>query len=88
MEEGEAVVSRISTIDCEHVILAISDYIEGEVDRALHDRIKAHLAECNHCMAIHDGTRNVLTLVADGNVLEVPAGFGTRLYSRLTSLLK
>ena len=88
MEEGETVVSKISTFDCEHVILAISDYIEGEVDLALHDRIKAHLAECNHCLAIHDGTRNVLTLVADGSVLEVPAGFGKRLYSRLHSVLK
>jgi len=88
VEEGETVVSRIATIDCEHVILAISDYIEGAVDLCLHDRIKAHLAECNHCLAIHDGTRNVLTLVADGSVLEVPSGFGKRLYSRLHSVLK
>ena len=89
MEEGEAVVRRrISSIDCEHVILAISDYIDGEVDSGLHERIQAHLSDCAHCLAIHDGTRNVLRLVADGEVLDVPSDFSARLFSRLESILK
>jgi len=81
-------VNRVTTIDCRHVIQAISDYIDSEVDPALRERMEAHFLECQHCHAILDGTRNVITLVGDDTTFEIPADFGTRLFSRLQGVLK
>lgn len=71
------------TIDCGHVFREISNYIEGEVDPGLRARMEAHFKECAHCTAILDGTRNILRLVGDGEVFELPAGFSERLYRKL-----
>jgi anti-sigma factor RsiW len=72
-------------IDCEHVILQISSYIEGEVDADLRARIEAHVRGCKHCTAILDGTTNTLRLLADGKAFELPAGFSERLRLRLAA---
>jgi anti-sigma factor RsiW len=77
------VVNQELAIDCRHVFREISNYIEGEVDPGLRARMEAHFKECAHCTAILDGTRNVLRLVGDGEVFELPAGFSERLYRKL-----
>ena len=83
MEEGEAIVNQITTIACRHVWREVSNFIEGEVDPELRMRMEAHFKECHHCLAILDGTRNVVRLVGDGTAFELPAGFSSRLYSKL-----
>jgi anti-sigma factor RsiW len=70
-------------IDCKHVWEHISDYIDGEVDAALRAEIDRHLETCEICSAVMDSTRNVVVLVADGRVFELPAGFSERLHGRL-----
>jgi anti-sigma factor RsiW len=80
--------NSILEIDCEHVILQISNYIEGEVDADLRARIEAHVRGCKHCAAILDGTNNTLRLLADGKALDLPAGFSERLRSRLAAHIK
>lgn len=70
-------------ISCVHVWREISNYIEGDLDPALRERISAHLKACAHCSAILDGTRNVVGLVADGKTFELPRGFSDRLKQRL-----
>jgi len=47
----------------------------------------AHFRVCKHCSAVLDGTRNVVKLIADGAEFEIPAGFGSRLYSKLNASL-
>ena len=76
---------HIIEIDCEHVILQISNYIEGEISPELRARMEAHIQGCKHCAAILDGTSNTLRLLADGKVLELPAGFSDRLRQRLAA---
>ncbi len=71
------------SISCEHVIREISNYIDAEVSPDLRKRMESHLADCAHCTAILDGARNVIALVADGRVLELPAGFAERLFKGL-----
>ena len=83
MEEGEAMVNQVTTIACRHVWREVSNFIEGEVDAELRARMEAHFKECHHCLAILDGTRNVIRLVGDGATFDLPAGFSGRLYSRL-----
>jgi anti-sigma factor RsiW len=70
-------------IDCKHVWQFISPYIEGEIDAELRARIDRHLETCEICSAVLDSTRNVIVLVADERVFELPAGFSERLHARL-----
>lgn len=73
----------IIEISCVEVWREISNYVEGDIDPELRARIKAHFKTCRHCTAIHDGTRNVVRLVGDGEAFDVPVGFRQRLYSKL-----
>ncbi len=70
-------------IDCQHVWEHISAYIDAEVDAELRAVIDKHLETCEICSAVLDSTRNVVVLVADGRVFEVPAGYSERLHARL-----
>lgn len=75
-------------IDCQHVWEHISAYIDGEVDQALRAQIDRHLETCEICSAVLDSTRNVVVLVADGRVFELPVGFSDRLHARLEKELQ
>ncbi|HKF49583.1 MAG TPA: anti-sigma factor [Terracidiphilus sp.] len=70
-------------IDCQHVWQFISPYIDGEVEAELRIQIEKHLETCEVCSAVLDSTRNVVVLVGDGRVFEVPVGFSERLHARL-----
>jgi len=70
-------------IDCKHVWQHISAYIDGDVDAALRAEIDLHLETCEICSAVLDSTRNVVILVADERVFELPAGFSRRLHERI-----
>ena len=75
-------------IDCKHVWQYISAYIEGDVDAALRAEIDRHLETCEICSAVLDSTRNVVVLMADDRVFELPAGFADRLHARLDQELE
>jgi predicted anti-sigma-YlaC factor YlaD len=70
-------------IDCKHVWQYISAYIDGDVEAVLRADIEKHLDTCEICSAVLDSTRNVVVLVADDRVFELPAGFSVRLHARL-----
>ncbi len=70
-------------IDCKHVWQHISAYIDGDVDAVLRAEIDRHLETCEICSAVLDSTRNVVVLMADDRVFELPAGFSDRLHARL-----
>jgi anti-sigma factor RsiW len=70
-------------IDCRHVWDHISAYIDGDVDAELRAEIDRHLEHCEICSAVLDSTRNLVVLVADERVFEIPLGFSERLHRRL-----
>ena len=70
-------------ISCPEVWREISNYIDDEVDPELRARMEAHFRVCAHCTAVLDGTKNVVKLVADGVVYELPVGFSERLYNKI-----
>jgi anti-sigma factor (TIGR02949 family) len=70
-------------IDCKHVWSQVSEYIDGRVMQEEREAIERHLANCRHCSAVMDSTRNILVLVGDARTFEVPVGFGERLHKRL-----
>jgi anti-sigma factor (TIGR02949 family) len=74
-------------IDCKHVWEHISSYIDGEIEPELRQEINRHLAHCSICSATLDSTRNIVVLVADERVYEIPAGFSKRLHERLNEVI-
>ena len=75
--------SNIVEIDCYQVRRELSDYLEGDVSPELRLRIEEHLQTCDHCRAVYDGLRNIVRLLGDEEVIELPEGFSQRLYNRL-----
>jgi anti-sigma factor RsiW len=75
-------------IDCKHVWEHISAYIDDEVEATLRAEIDRHLETCEICSAVLDSTRNVVVLMADDRVFELPAGFSERLHARLEKELE
>ena len=75
-------------IDCKHVWEHISAYIENDVAPLLRADIDRHLETCEICSAVLDSTRNVVILMADDRVFELPAGYSERLHARIDSELE
>lgn len=74
-------------IDCKHVWQHISAYIDRDVNAELRAEIDRHLEHCEICSAVLDSTRNVVVLMADERVFEIPAGYSERLHRRLDAVL-
>lgn len=70
-------------VNCEHVWQEISNYLEGDVSAQLRSALEEHLRGCKHCVAVLEGTRNVIELYSDERALEIPLGFSQRLHRRL-----
>lgn len=73
-------------ISCIEVWREISNYIDNQIDANLRVRMEEHFKHCKHCSAILDGTKNVVKLVADGEVFDVPKDFSKRLYNKIEKL--
>jgi len=73
-------------IDCKHVWQHISAYIDGDVDAQLRAEIDRHLEHCEICSAVMDSTRNVVVLIADNRIFEIPSGYSERLHRRLEAV--
>lgn len=73
---------------CQQLWREVSDYVDGKISPAARDEVERHLAYCKYCSAVVDGVRNVVVLVADGRVFELPIGFTQRLKNRLQKELE
>jgi hypothetical protein len=73
----------VAEIKCEEVLREISNYVDGEIDAELRARMEAHFKECARCLAVLDGTRNVVLLIGDDRAFDVPPGLSKRLYRKL-----
>lgn len=73
-------------ISCVEVWREISNYLEDEISPEMRGRMESHFKNCAHCTAVLDGTRNVVGLVGDGKVYQMPEGFNKRLYKKIQEL--
>jgi len=69
-------------ISCVEVWREISNYLDNEISTELRERMEAHFKACAHCTAVLDGTRNVVELVGDGKIFQMPEGLSKRLYKK------
>jgi anti-sigma factor RsiW len=74
-------------LNCRHVWDHISDYIDGTLDPSVLSDVERHLATCEICSAVLDSTRNVIVLIADDRVFELPVDYSKRLHARLDAVL-
>jgi hypothetical protein len=77
---------EIISISCHEVQRELANYMEDDISAALRRRIERHFLECKGCQARYNSLRNIIRLVADGEVIELPEGFSRRLYARLFAL--
>jgi len=70
-------------VHCEQVWHEVSNYVEGDVDATLRVAMDEHFATCPRCASVLAGVRNVVGLYGDERMLEVPAGFSSRLEKKL-----
>jgi Putative zinc-finger len=76
----------IIEISCVEVWREISNYLDDDISPELRERMEAHFKVCAHCSAVLDGTHNVVQVVGDGRVFEMPEGFSKRLYKKIQKL--
>ena len=74
-------------LNCRHVWGHISDYIEDTLDPTVRADVERHLATCEISSAVLDSTRNVIILMADDRVFELPVDYSKRLHARLDIVL-
>ena len=73
-------------ISCVEVWREISNYLDEDISVDLRERMEKHFGACAHCTAVLDGTRNVVGLVGDGTLVQMPQGFNKRLYDKIREL--
>ena len=73
-------------ISCVEVWREISNYLDEDISVGLRERMEKHFGACAHCTAVLDGTRNVVGLVGDGTLFQMPEGFNERLYDKIREL--
>ena len=73
-------------ISCVEVWREISNYLGEDISVDLRERMEKHFGACAHCTAVLDGTRNVVGLVGDGTLFQMPQGFNKRLYDKIREL--
>jgi hypothetical protein len=73
-------------ISCVEVWREISNYLDEEISAELRERMETHFSTCAHCTAVLDGTRNIVGLVGDGMLFQMPEGFNKRLYEKIRNL--
>jgi len=72
-------------IDCGTVLTELSNYLDGDLTPQLRRQIQKHVESCRHCTALYDGIRNVVELMGDERIIDLPSGFSQRLHRRLLS---
>lgn len=70
-------------LKCQDVWREISNYLEDDLSPAKRRLLEAHFAQCRHCAALVDSTRNIIILIGDERAFELPQGFSARLRQRL-----
>ena len=77
----------IVEMTCMEVRALSVDYLEGDLGLDVYIRIDTHLEKCGHCLAVYDGMRNVVELLASDKLFKVPDGLEESIYNRVIGSL-
>ena len=70
---------------CEHAQEFLSEYVTGEMDRALAVSLENHLTVCAPCTETEEGLRRLWHTLDDMPVIEPPASFHTAVMDRIAA---
>jgi len=70
-------------MQCDELLKALNQFVDGEVDPALCRDFEEHLAGCNPCQVVVDNIRQTITLYRNGEVYPLPEEFHRRLRHEL-----
>jgi len=72
-------------ISCREVRRELANYMEDDISEELRTRIERHFVRCDGCSALYDGLRQVIYLVNESDLIELPPGLSQRLFQRLNA---
>lgn len=55
----------VEEISCKSLWASLSDYIDGELNEELCQKIEQHMAGCEHCRIVFDTTNQTIRLYRD-----------------------
>ena len=70
-------------MNCEEILAALNDYVDGLQDTAICSALEKHLADCNPCRLVVDNIRQTITLYKSGRPVELPDELHERLHCML-----
>ena len=70
-------------ISCREVRQELANYMEDDITEALRLRIERHFLMCDGCGTLYDGLRQIIYLVSESDLIELPVGLSQRLFQRL-----
>ena len=68
---------------CHHLLVSLSDYVDGELDDSLCQEIEAHMAGCDNCRVVVDTLRMTVDLYRETSAPDLPDDVRLRLYKSL-----
>jgi len=73
---------------CEEVQRELSNYLDRELPVELYAEMADHFRNCERCATLLQDTRDIVLALGDERLVDVPPGYGTRLYSKLKVQLR
>lgn len=70
-------------MNCEDLLKAMNEYVDGELNPAVCEEFEQHLAGCNPCQIVVDNIRKTITLYRAGEPFEIPVDFRIQLRNAL-----
>src|SRR5271165_285025 len=72
---------------CQEVQRELSNYLDGELPAEVCTGMQDHFRTCERCAALLQDMRDTVLALGDERLLDVPPGYGTRLYRKLKDQL-
>ena len=71
-------------MNCDELLKALNEYVDGDVDSAVCQEFQKHLVDCDPCQIVVDNIRKTITLYRDGEPYPIP----DECHQRLNDMLK
>lgn len=73
-------------VDCEAAIAQLFSFLDSELDEASSDLVRAHIADCESCLAEYDVEHHLKALVRRSCCEEAPVELRVRIRAQLASV--
>jgi hypothetical protein len=70
-------------MNCDELLNALNDYVDGSIEPAVCQQFEHHLVGCNPCQIVIDNIRKTITLYKAGEPYPMPPEFHLALRQKL-----